>query len=171
MAKSAFRTARRAVLRRFDLTSAALALAAMLSIVPRCASAGEAAALPKKQVHSGVVGVWEGTSLAICPGSLPSRCNAEQKITLTLVGGERSQLGGFYKCAFGNSNCYNMNETGKIIAASVTGPMLRLRVLMPDGTSCMFNGRLAGDSVTGGYSCYTGGSLLERGSWQAKRAY
>jgi hypothetical protein len=130
---------------------------------------GEALAQGRKQTHSDAVGVWEGTTLAVCPGSPANRCNAQQKVTMTLVEGENSQLGGSYKCAYGNMNCYNMNETGKVVDGMLTGRLLRLRVLMPDGTSCMFNGRLADGSIDGGYSCYTGGSLLERGSWRAKR--
>lgn len=68
-------------------------------------------------------------------------------------------------------NCYNMNQTGKVVDPKLTGRLLRLRVLMPDATSCLFNGRLTDGDINGGYSCYAGGSLRERGSWRAKRAY
>lgn len=149
--------------------------ARLVAVLAMCAAPMRAAAITpgdaRPHPYSGVIGVWEGTTVAICPGSAANRCNAQQKITLTLVEGEGGQLGGFYKCAYGNMNCYNMNDTGKIISAALAGAMLRLRVLMPDGTSCMFNGRLAEGGVSGGYSCYTGGSLLERGSWRARRAY
>jgi hypothetical protein len=175
MVESAFsRCARRLLVWLTVGLIAAPIVAPALGVAPRRAGAvtpADAPAQPTKQAHSGVVGVWEGTTLAICPGSLANRCNAEQKVTITLVEGEGSKLTGFYKCAYGNMNCYNMNETGKIIEASLSGRLLRLRVLMPDGTSCMFNGRIVEDSVNGGYSCYAGGSLLERGSWRAKRAY
>lgn len=175
MRASAFFGARAAGSRRPGAAlAAALAVAMVLGAVPRPASAGgpgEAPAQPRKEAHGGAVGVWEGTSLATCPGSPANRCNAQQKITLTLVEGEGSRLGGFYKCAYGNTNCYNMNETGKIMDARFTGALLRLRVLMPDGTSCMFNGRITHNNMSGGYSCYAGGSLLERGSWSVKRAY
>jgi hypothetical protein len=40
-----------------------------------------------------------------------------------------------------------MNEAGKVVDAMLTGRLLRLRVLMPDGTSCMFKGRLADRST------------------------
>jgi hypothetical protein len=147
----------------------ALIAAVALAGLPR-AAAGAPGAVPTER-HSGVVGVWEGTSLATCPGSAANRCNAQQKITLTLVEGEGGRLGGFYKCAYGNMNCYNMNETGKIVSVELSGALLRALVAMPDGTSCTFNGRLAENLLSGGYSCYGGGSLLERGSWRATRAY
>ena len=43
-------------------------------------------------------------------------------------------------------------------------------MIMPDGTSCIFNGNVANNTITGGYSCYSGGLLLEQGEWLAHRA-
>jgi hypothetical protein len=123
------------------------------------------------QTQSALVGVWQGTTLAICPGSPPNRCNAEEKVKITLVEGAGSKLGGYYDCAYGNANCLNMNETGKVVDVTLTGRLLMLIVLMPDGTSCRFNGRLSATKINGGYSCYSGGGLLERGAWRAERAY
>lgn len=119
----------------------------------------------------GLVGVWEGTTIAICPGSARSRCNAHQKVTITLVEGPGSELGGYYKCAYGNSVCYDMNDTGKVNSVKLSGGRLWLRVIMPDGTSCIFNARIAGNDANGGYSCSKGGGVFERGSWRAKRQY
>ncbi|HVA40907.1 MAG TPA: hypothetical protein VNF49_09595 [Candidatus Binataceae bacterium] len=121
---------------------------------------------------AGAVGVWEGTTLVTnCPVSLPSRCNAQQRVSLTVLEGDNSKLAGYYKCAYGNMTCYNLNDSGKIIDGSLRGSRLTLRVMMPDGTSCVFTGSVAADAVVGGYSCYTGGSLLEQGSWRAKHLY
>lgn len=117
-----------------------------------------------------VVGVWEGLTLASCATSAPNRCNAQQKITLTLIEGE-SGLAGFYRCAYGTMNCLGMNETGKIVHATLNGGQVTARVAMPDGTSCIYTGRTAGNGVVGGYSCYGGGALLESGSWRGKRSY
>jgi hypothetical protein len=80
-------------------------------------------------------------------------------------------LRGYYRCAYGNLNCYNMNETGKIVDATLSGAQLTARVQMPDGTSCVYTGRTAGNGVNGGYTCYAGGSLIESGSWQGHRSY
>src|SRR5690242_19858675 len=64
-----------------------------------------------------VVGVWNGLTLANCSTSPSDRCNAQQKITLTMIETEQG-LRGFYRCAYGTRNCYNMNETGKIVDAT-----------------------------------------------------
>jgi hypothetical protein len=130
---------------------------------------GEIATKPSKE--RGLIGVWEGTTVASCALSLPSRCNAQQEVSMTLLEGDNSKLNGYYKCSYGNMNCYNMNETGKIVDGSLNGGQLSMRVMMRDGTSCRFTGRTQNGTVNGGYSCYTGGSLLEQGSWRARRSY
>ncbi|MGH7917353.1 MAG: hypothetical protein ACREQE_07780, partial [Candidatus Binataceae bacterium] len=61
---------------------------------------------PLSKPERSVIGVWRGTSLAGC-GNLftpPNRCNAEQKISFTLVQ-KGPQLRGYYTCAYGNMNC------------------------------------------------------------------
>jgi hypothetical protein len=127
---------------------------------------GAAAGLTPGQL----VGIWEGTTVASCNVSmLPDRCNAQQKVKLTVLQGANDKLTGNYKCSYGTQNCYHMNETGKIVDASITGKQVMMRVQMPDGMSCIFTGHNEGDRVNGGYTCYTGGSLLERGSWRAVR--
>lgn len=148
-------------------------LAGLIGLSAPCAQAAsnEAAVKPRNSERS-LVGVWEGTTIAICPGSIRSRCNAHQKVTITLIEGARSKLGGYYKCAYGNSNCYNMNETGKVASVNYTHGRLWIRVMMPDGTSCLFNGVvIGGNTINGGYSCSAGGGKFERGSWRAKRKY
>jgi len=134
-------------------------------------AAATAASEASAQAQKGVVGVWEGTTLAYCGMSLPSRCNAEQNVTMTVIEGENSKLGGFYKCSYGNLNCYNMNTTGKIGYAKVAGTQISMIVMMPDGTSCRFNGRNDNGNVTGGYSCSSGGAPFEQGTWRARRSY
>ncbi|HJU12406.1 MAG TPA: hypothetical protein VJ728_16100 [Candidatus Binataceae bacterium] len=54
--------------------------------------------------ESGVAGVWQGTTLASCAAfaHLPSRCNAEQKVTITLLENGNAKYGGRYTCAYGN---------------------------------------------------------------------
>ena len=95
--------------------------------------------------------------------SLPNRCNAQQLVKITLVEGPDSKVGGYYQCAYGNMNCYHLNETGKVVDAGMNGQLLSMRVMMNDGTSCRFNGRVNDNAVLGGYSCYTGASQFEKG--------
>jgi hypothetical protein len=115
------------------------------------------------------VGVWTGTTLANCAMSARDRCNAEQKVTITLI--QDSKLTGYYRCAYGTLNCLHMNETGKVVEASLNESRVTIRVAMPDATSCLYSGLIKDDAVRGGYSCYAGGATIEQGSWQAQRSY
>jgi hypothetical protein len=82
-----------------------------------------------------------------------------------------SKITGYYRCATGNMICRNNNDTGKISSGSVIGQNLRLRVSMPDGSSCLFNGVVAEAGVMGGYHCYQGAGLVDQGTWRASRSY
>jgi len=126
---------------------------------------------PLTEAQKGILGVWEGTTLAYCGVmTIRGRCNAEQIVSITLVQGVNSKIGGFYKCAYGNLNCYNMNTTGNVVNAKVNGSQISMLVMMPDGTSCRFNGRNDSGDVIGGYSCSGGGSF-EQGIWRARHSY
>jgi hypothetical protein len=162
-------------------------LIALVSLAAGCASgngAGEVGYVaPPESTHAqsaptkvepgkvgSVVGEWEGLSLANCSTSPSDRCNAQQKITLTMIETDQG-VRGYYRCAYGNLNCYHMNETGKIVSATLSGEQFTSRVQMPDGTSCIYTGRTVGNGFNGGYSCYGGGSLIESGSFQGRRKY
>jgi hypothetical protein len=119
---------------------------------------------------NGVIGVWEGLTLASCNTSSPTRCNAQEKVTLTFIEGT-SGVTGYYRCAYSTMDCLGQNETGKVANASLNGGQITARVEMPDGTSCLYTGHTADNIVNGGYSCYAGGSLIESGSWNARRTY
>jgi hypothetical protein len=123
--------------------------------------------------ESGVTGIWQGSTLADCgvTSSFPSRCNAEQKVTITLMQGPNSKISGRYTCSYGNIDCYDDNKTGKVIGVSTSGTRMTVRVIMSDGTSCIFTGRNVDQTINGGYSCYGGGALVEEGSWRAARSY
>jgi hypothetical protein len=132
---------------------------------------------PPMQVQPGqpgsTVGVWEGLTLADCPLSAPNRCNAENKVSITLLQGD-SGLRGFYTCGYATMDCLGQNETGKVVAATLNGGQLTTRVQMPDGTSCVYTGRTVGtggNKINGGYSCYAGGAMIESGSWRGTRSY
>jgi hypothetical protein len=155
------------------------ALALMAASGPRFALAQAtsdqpSAAPPDVPLNPGekIVGVWKGTTLASCSASLlPDRCNAQQKVTITVVEGAGNKLGGFYKCSYGTQNCFHMNENGKVFDATITGKQVTMRVAMTDGTSYIFTGRVTGNQVEGGYTAYSGGALLERGRWRAQKTY
>jgi hypothetical protein len=141
------------------------------SSTPPPTPAATAADAAKPREH--VMGVWDGTTLASCDSMLrfENRCNAQQKVTITLLEGKDSKLGGYYKCAYGNQNCYNLNETGKVVDATLNGSRVSMRVIMRDGTTCRFSGLDKGGDINGGYACYSGGSVLEQGSWRARHSY
>jgi hypothetical protein len=121
---------------------------------------------------SDLVGVWRGTTRAGCAlNAPPSRCNALQKVSITVLKGEGDKVTGSYTCAYGNQDCYDMNETGKLVEASMSGSQVMFRVQMPDGTACIYTGHVNNDDVNGGYDCMSGGAPIERGSWLAHRIY
>jgi len=122
-----------------------------------------------KANESKAVGVWTGTTVANCAMSPRDRCNAEQRVTITLI--QDSKLTGYYRCAYGTLNCLHMNETGKVVDARLNESRVTIRVAMPDGTSCLYSGLIKNDAARGGYSCYAGGATIEQGSWQAQRSY
>ncbi|HLW71994.1 MAG TPA: hypothetical protein VKS22_15380 [Candidatus Binataceae bacterium] len=117
-----------------------------------------------------IVGIYKGTTLASCAASLlPDRCNAQQKVTISVIQGVDGKLKGYYKCAYGNQNCFHQQETGKVASATINGALLTMRVILPEGTSYIFNGRTSGDRVNGGYTASSGGAVFERGVWRARK--
>jgi hypothetical protein len=133
------------------------------------ACAVAAYAQESKQESPGVTGVWTGKSSARCAmTSDRTRCGAVNDITFTMVQ-RGSKVTGSYKCAYGNMNCRNMNNTGEITDGTMEKTLLTLRVMMPDGSSCRFSGQPSGDSIKGGYSC-KGAPRGEQGTWEARRS-
>jgi hypothetical protein len=145
------------------------------SSAPAETSAGSAPAAPaaSSSAESDFAGVWQGTTLASCAAfaHLPSRCDAEQKVTITLLQGANGKFSGSYTCAYGNMDCYHENTTGKVIDVTTARARMTIRVIMPDATSCIYTGLDVNQTVNGGYTCYQGGGLIEEGSWQARRSY
>jgi hypothetical protein len=120
-------------------------------------------------------GVWDGQSVASCtafnPLSFNTRCNAINKVTITMVQ-ENAKITGFYKCSIGNMDCRNQNDSGTIATGSMQNGRLALRIGMPDGSSCLFNGVPTGaNQIKGSYSCYQGGGLAEQGRFEVGRNY
>jgi hypothetical protein len=115
-----------------------------------------------------VTGVWEGTSARSGPlfGG-----HAVRKIMLTLIQ-RNNEVTGFYRCAYGNQLCPGIiDDKGTVCNGSMIGRNLRMRVTMPDGMSCLFDGVPTGDRLLGGYICLQGAGLVEKGQWQTERSY
>jgi hypothetical protein len=130
------------------------------------------ASSPPQKPDFDVTGTWGGTSVTSCDVLLSDkyRCNATERITLTLFQ-DGSDLSGVYSCAYGTMVCRNMNDKGKIVSSTLSGSLARMRVMMPDGSSCIFNGHFEPESAVGGFACYQGAGLVEQGAWQATRLY
>ena len=153
-------------MRKSKRVSGLMVGAIVAAALSACAVA--AYAQESKQKSPGVTGVWTGKSSARCAmTSDRTRCGAVNDITFTMVQ-RGSKVTGSYRCAFGNMNCRNMNNTGEISDGTME-KLLTLRVIMPDGSSCRFSGQPSGDSIKGGNSC-KGGPRAEQGSWDARRS-
>ncbi len=119
-----------------------------------------------------VTGNWQGTSVTACGVMLleQGRCNAVERISFSLFQ-DGSKLSGVYRCSPGTMVCQNMNDGGQVVASTLEGSLGRIRVELPDGSTCLFNGNFQTESVVGGFGCYQGGGLLEQGSWKATRLF
>ena len=126
--------------------------------------------------ESGFAGLWDGTSTSTCLPMQPdaSRCNATVKITFQMFQ-DGSRLTGHYTCAYGNMVCRDSNTTGTIADGKVRDGGMGMRVMMPDGSSCLYNGRPSQNEsrtkLTGSYFCMQGGGYIEQGRFQIQRSY
>jgi hypothetical protein len=100
------------------------------------------------------------------------RCGAMQKIGFTLIQ-QGSSVNGYYRCSYGNQICYNSTDnSGSIKDGRVIKDQLSMRVMRPgDGSSCIFNGTLAGEILSGNFICYQGGGILEEGIFEVERQF
>jgi hypothetical protein len=119
-----------------------------------------------------VTGVWQGRSFADCPivtTTNPGRCGAMQQITLTMFQ-EGDHISGSYRCSFGNENCRDLAETGKISVGELTDRLLRIAVMLEDGSMCRFTGMPHNGILEGRYQCHWGGPM-EQGAFRVERSY
>lgn len=98
------------------------------------------------------------------------RCNAVVKITLTIFQ-QGSTLTGYYGCATGSMMCRDSNTTGTIADGGRHGDGVALRVMMPDGSSCLFNGKPWHNAMAGIYFCMQGGGYIEQGRFETRRGF
>jgi hypothetical protein len=125
--------------------------------------------------QQGYTGLWDGTSTSGCMPLQPDarRCDAVVKITLQMFQ-QGSTLTGSYTCTTGTMVCRDSNSSGTIASGKVREGNVGLRVMMPDGSSCLFNGRPSQDKqnkLTGTYFCMQGGGYIEQGRFQVERSY
>jgi hypothetical protein len=130
---------------------------------------------PAGAQEPGFTGLWEGTSTSGCMPLQPEarRCDAVVKITLQMFQ-KGSTLTGHYTCETGTMVCRDSNSSGTIADGRVREGNVGMRVMMPDGSSCLFNGRPSQDKqnkLTGTYFCMQGGGYIEQGRFQVERSY
>jgi hypothetical protein len=92
-------------------------------------------------------------------------------ITFTFVPAVRSKITGFYRCETGTVGCRNRLESGAIAYAEMNGKRLWLRVMLGDGSSCLFTSKPERDRMAGGYECLQGAAVVEEGWWWIERSY
>jgi hypothetical protein len=122
---------------------------------------------PKVRPAVDVTGMWQGSSFGVCIARLP-RCGNVVLISLSMIQ-DQSEISGFYRCAWGNALCRNMNTEGKIAVGSISGSNVSLRLMFEDVSSCIFSGTFSQDQGSGSYMCMQGGGLVERGYWKVRR--
>ncbi len=99
------------------------------------------------------------------------RCNAVNHVTFTLSQ-FGSQITGSYSCAAGNMSCRHggADDSGKIMAGSVSGNQINLAVRLPaDLSDCYYSGTATPAQANGVYVCYRGGMMIEEGIWNLAR--
>jgi hypothetical protein len=119
-----------------------------------------------------LTGVWQGRSFADCPivtVTNPGRCGAMEYITFTIFQ-DGPRISGSYRCAFGNENCRDLAETGVIRNGQMTARLMRLVLMLEDGTMCRFTGMPYNGVIEGRYQCHWGGPM-EQGGFRLERSY
>jgi hypothetical protein len=122
------------------------------------------------QLEDSLTGVWKGLS-ACGSGRWGFACRGVRRISFTILPLSASRTKGAYACGAGTVSCRNRLETGRVARIDINGRRLWLRVMLGDGSSCLFTSRLANARLGGGYECLQGAALVEQGSWWAERSY
>jgi hypothetical protein len=122
------------------------------------------------QVEDSLTGVWRGWSTCRL-GRFEFNCRGMRNVSFSILPLSPSKMKGVYKCAAGTVSCRNRLETGRIARIDINGRRLWLRVMLRDGSSCLFTSRLARARLGGGYECLQGAALIEQGSWWVERSY
>jgi hypothetical protein len=156
-----------------------LVVGALFITMMGCASVGEPESLgvdptggsgSAAELEGSLTGVWKGWS-ACRSGRWGFNCRGMRKIALTISPLSPSKMKGVYTCGAGTVSCRDRLETGKIARMDINGRRLWLRVMLGDGSSCLFTSRLTRAWLGGGYECLEGAALVEQGSWWVERSY
>ena len=119
-----------------------------------------------------MAGLWEGTAISGCDSMQAerTRCHAVVNIALTMTQ-QGSIIKGSYRCRTGTMMCRKLNDTGEIAYGRADRGNLSLRVILSDGSSCIFRSERSRDRMAGSYICFQGGAIMERGQWEVERIY
>jgi len=122
---------------------------------------------PDKVGSQGVTGLREGTAVNDCSfiQMERTRCHALVNMTLAFSQGG-SAVEGSYRCRSGTMSCRNQNDRGDIQSVTVRQDGLSFRVIMPDGSSCIFDSTSFAHKIAGSYLCLQGAAFVERGRWE-----
>jgi len=119
-----------------------------------------------------LTGAWEGFLVAYCnPGVLERfRCYGVGDIRFTILPDEASSLAGSYAytCTLGPESCGSRSTIGAVEKIGINGMRVWLRVMLPDGSSCLFTSPFHRTWMKGGYECW---NPMEQGRWQVERSY
>jgi len=117
-----------------------------------------------------LIGVWKGGSL--CRWSrIGTSCRGAVNIAFTLLPAVRSKMTGFYSCETSSVGCRHRLDHGAITTVEIDGKRPWLRVMLDDGSSCLFTSRFRHDRMAGGYECLQGALLVEQGQWWVELSY
>jgi hypothetical protein len=96
---------------------------------------------PGAAPNANVTGLWEATAVNHCRflQMERTRCHAVVNITLTMIQ-KGSTVGGFYECRRGPMSLRTLNDSGGIENGAVRESSVLFRVMLPDGSSYIFNG-------------------------------
>jgi hypothetical protein len=111
------------------------------------------------------------TQVQACHTEGSGRCQAVNLVRFLLIQ-RGSRISGKYSCSYGSFECRHggSDSDGRVQWGDIRGSEVRLDVLLPsDLSSCLYIGRIAGETIIGTYRCYEGGGLIEQGMWRMKR--
>jgi hypothetical protein len=154
----------------FVLTLIAASWGCTAAINPESSSAELSERSSESSSLDDLIGVWKGGSLCRW-GRIGTSCRGAVNIAFTLFPAVRSKMTGFYSCENGTVGCRNRLESGVIATVEMNGKRLWLRVMLGDGSSCLFTSRFGRDRMAGGYECLQGAGLVEQGRWWIERSY
>jgi len=153
-----------------------LILALLISSVSGCATA-TTRELPSQSASdkasgASVTGLWEGTEVNDCSFIQIERTRCHAVVNIAFNMSQRgSTVQGSYTCRTGTMSCRNQNDRGDIRNGAVRQNGLSFRVMMLDGSSCIFDSTSSADKMAGSYICLQGAAFVERGRWEAERIY